>query len=58
MIKQWDDALIVLALVRWRKFVIQRILLTSRKVDPILWPPYWKPYPYILQRSGLAGNGD
>lgn len=37
---KWDDALIVLALVRWQKFAIQRILLMSRKVDPISWPSY------------------
>ena len=40
VIKKWDDALIVLALVRWQNFVIKRILLMSRKVDPILWPSY------------------
>lgn len=42
MIKKWDDALIVLALVRLAKSFCDKkgLLLMSRKVDPILWPPY------------------
>lgn len=42
VIKKWDDALIVLALVRLAKSFCDKkgFLLMSRKVDPILWPPY------------------